>query len=145
MPPVGRKQVDYTDIRYDAITAQIDGITITFDPTKPNGIGKAPGTGDAVTLSANDTVALTQEGSYVYGKLLKVEPDGFCTVQKWGMATLPSSGTVTRGSKIVGAASGGNRGYIRSVNTAVAAELGVAKGDVINVADAPGAVVVDLG
>ena len=37
--PVGRKQVDYTDIRYDAITYKVDGTTITYDRTQPNGIG----------------------------------------------------------------------------------------------------------
>lgn len=143
--PAGRNQVAYDGIRYDGITMKIDGVTITFDQTQANGIGKAAGTGTAVTLSADDTVALTQDGNAVYGKLLKVEPGGFCTIQKWGLAAFQSNGTITRGTKIVGAVGGGaQRGFIRSVNTAVAAELGVAKGDVVNVADAA-AVWVDLG
>lgn len=145
--PVGRKQVAYDDIRYDALTFKIDNSTITFDGTKANGIGKAAGTGDAVTYSANDTVALTQDGNHVVGKLLKVEADGFCTVQKWGLTELPggNAATLTQGARIVGALGAASaRGYIRAVNTAVAAELGVARGDIVNNAVTTG-VWVDLG
>ena len=138
--PAGRNQVDYTDIWYGAITMKIDGVTITFDATQVNGINAAA-QGKAVKLSADDTVALATDGSEVFGKLLQVTPDGFCTVQRRGFASLPSTGTITRGTKIVGATTAGN---IRSVNTAVAAELGVARGEVVNTADAA-AVVVDLG
>lgn len=146
--PAGRNQVDYADIRADQLTYKIDGVTITYDRTMPNGIGKAAGTGDAVMLSNNDTVALTNDGACVEGKILKVEKDGFATIQRWGMATLPKGdsapGTATRGRKIVGATNGGNRGFIRDVNTATAAELGLMRGQIINVADAA-AIVVDLG
>ena len=142
--PAGRKQVDYSDIRYDGITMKIDGVTITYDANQTNGIGKAAGTGTAVTLSADDTVALTQDANYVFGKLLRVSADGFCTVQRWGMATLPSSGTTTRGTKIVGALSASQRGFVRSAVAATAAEVAVSRGDVVNVADAAN-VVVDLG
>lgn len=138
--PAGRNQVDYSDIRYDAITMKIDNSTITFDPTQANGVPAAIA-GKAVKLSADDTVALTTDGSEVFGKLLKVEPDLFATIQRWGFVTLPSTGTITRGAKIVGTTVNGN---IRAVNTAVAAELGVARGEIINVADAAN-VVVDLG
>src|SRR5204862_7344663 len=98
--PAGRNQVDYGDIRADQITAKIDGVTITFDATQPGGAA-ATMIGKAVTLSADDTVALCADGDYVYGKLLKVEPDGFCSVQKWGMATLPAgtAAALTRGKK----------------------------------------------
>ena len=99
-------------------------------------------------LLDDDTVALTTDGAAVEGRLLKVESDGFATVQRWGMAKLPKGdsgpGTVTRGRKIVGATLAAARGYIRDLNTATAAELGVARGQIINVAD-PTNVVVDLG
>ena len=142
--PAGRNQVDYSDIRYDAITMKIDGVTITFDGTQPQGAPAAQ-IGKAVSLSADDTVQLTADAQNVFGKLLKVEPDGFATIQRWGFVTLPSSGTITRGTKAVGALGPASaRGYIRSANTAVAAELGVQRGDVVNVADTAN-VVVDLG
>jgi hypothetical protein len=144
--PAGRKQVDYTDIRYDAITMKIDNSTIVYDGTQARGAA-ATMLDKAVTLSADDTVALCADGDYVFGKLLKVEADGFCTVQRWGMATLPAgaSAAVTRGKKIVGALGASSaKGYIREVATATAAELGRQRGEIINSADTT-AVVVDLG
>jgi hypothetical protein len=144
----GRDQVDYTDIRQDSLTYKVDGVTLFYDRTQPNGIGKAAGTGTAVMLSNDDTVALTNDGAGVEGKVLKIESDGVATVQRWGMAALPKGdsgvGTATRGRKIVGATSAGARGYVRDVNTATAAELGLMRGQIINVADAAN-IVVDLG
>lgn len=144
--PAGRKQVDYTDIRYDGIPAKIDGVTIVFDATKVNGADPTM-IGKAVTLSAADTVALCADGDHVYGKLLSVEPDGFCTVQRWGMAELPggASAALTLGKMIVGALGAASaKGYIREVATATAAELGKMRGTIINAAVTT-AVVVDLG
>jgi hypothetical protein len=146
--PAGRNEVDYTDIRYDALTYKVDGVTLFYDRTQPNGIGKAAGTGIAVMLSNDDTVALTNDGACVEGDVIKIESDGFATVRRWGLAKLPKGdsgiGTATRGRKIVGATLAGARGYIRDVNTATAAELGLMRGEIINVADAT-AIVVDLG
>jgi hypothetical protein len=99
-------------------------------------------------LSNDDTVALTNDGACVEGRVLKVERDGFATVQRWGMANLPKgdSGTnsVTRGSRIVGATNAGLRGFIRDADPATPAELVKMRGQIINVAD-PANVVVDLG
>jgi len=96
----GRNQVEYTDIGFQAQTYKIDGVTITYDRTKPNGIGIAAGAGLAVTLSDDDTVALTADGSFVEGKVIKVEADGFATVQIDGFATFGKGdsgiGTATR-------------------------------------------------
>src|SRR5438105_12847874 len=143
----GRNQVEYTDIGFQAQTYKIDGVTITYDRTKPNGIGIAAGAGLAVTLSDDDTVALTADGSFVEGKVIKVEADGFATVQIDGFATFGKGdsgiGTATRGIKIVGATLAGVRGFVRDVNTATAAELGVCDGEIINTADAAN-IVVDL-
>lgn len=102
--------------------------------------------GLAATWSANDTVALTQDGNYVAGKIESVESDGFATLIVGGFVTLPGGdgATLTRGKKIVGALRTGSlRGGIREVATATAAELGVQRGAIVNNADAT-AVVVDL-
>lgn len=64
----GRSQVDYTDIRYDALTFKVDGVTIVYDATKANGAADTM-IGKAVTLSANDTVALCADGDAIVGKL----------------------------------------------------------------------------
>lgn len=151
--PAGRVQVDYTDIRYDAITAKIDGVTIVFDPTQPNNAA-ATMIGKAVSLSANDTVQLAADGDAIYGKLLKVEPDGaFCTVQRWGMVTLPAGtgAVLTLGRTVVGALLVAARGYIRQTVApgatyvqAEATEAARGRGTIVNNADTT-AVVVDLG
>lgn len=151
--PAGRKQVDYTDIRYDAITMKIDGVTIVHDATQARGAVVAT-LDKAVSLSADDTVQLCADGDPVFGKLLKVESDGFCAVQRWGLVTLPAglSATVTRGRSIVGATgTAGARGYIRQTVSPAATyaqaeqiEQARGRGTIINVADTT-AVVVDLG
>jgi hypothetical protein len=154
--PAGRNQVDYTDIRYDAITMKADGVTITFDATQPRGAA-ATMLDKAVSLSANDTVQLCADGDPVFGKLLKVEstPAGvFCTVQRWGMVTLPAgaAAVVTLGRSIVGALGAASaRGYIRQTISAGAAyvqaeavEQARGRGQIVNNADTT-AVVVDLG
>ena len=60
------------------------------------------------------------DGENVLGKLIKVEPDGFCVVQTGGHMTLPggSGATLTAGLKIVGdLGSGSAEGYIQAVST----------------------------
>lgn len=151
--PAGRKQVDYTDIRYDAITMKIDGVTILHDGTQARGAA-ATMLDKAVSLSANDTVQLAADGEAVFGKLLKVESDGFCSVQRWGMATFPAGAAagVLLGRSIVGAlGAGAARGYIRQAVSAGAAyaqaeavEQARGYGSIVNNADTT-AVVVDLG
>lgn len=141
--PAGRDQVDYTDLFRRAITVKIDNSTITYSATAAGGSAQV---GLAVTWSANDTVALTQDGNYVLGEIESVESDNFATVIIGGFSTMPGgdAATLTRGAKIVGALrTGALRGGIRAVNTAVAAELGVARGAIANNADTT-AVVVDL-
>lgn len=121
----------------------IDASTITYDATK-NGGSAAVGKG--VTLSGNDTVALTADGDGVLGRLLHVESDGVCAVATGGTFELPggNGATLTRMSAIVGALGPSSaKGYIRAVNTAVAAELGKCRGHIRNAADTA-AVVVNL-
>jgi hypothetical protein len=115
--PSGRRQVSYEGLRYDAITKKIDNATITFDATKTNG---SAGVGLAVTIVPGtvDAVALAADGDRILGKLLKVESDGFCTVQDSGFMSLPAgaSATVTPGQRIVGALGPSSaKGYIRDV------------------------------
>jgi hypothetical protein len=142
----GRNQVDYTDIRREAITYWADGVTIVFDQTSPLG-APASMIGKAVTYSANDTIALAADGDHVIGKLEQVFADGACVVVDEGFVTLPggNGATLTRGKKIVGALNASAaKGYIREVATATAAELGKQNGIIVNNADAT-AVVVKLG
>ncbi len=136
------------DIRFDEIDAvnvtyDIDDSTITFDETEANGSAQV---GLAVTLSGAKTVALADDGDEIEGKLIKVEPDGKCVVQVGGYMTLPGGdgATLTEGKKIVGdQGAGAALGYIREVATATAAELGVARGRIID-ADVATSVVVAL-
>jgi hypothetical protein len=148
MPAAGRQQIDYTDERMTSQTFWADGVTIVFSALSVNGAA-ATMIGKAVTYaaSADDTVALTSDGDAIVGKLLKVEPDGACTVQIAGYTTLPAgaSATVTRGRKQVGALGAASaKGYIRDAASATAAEqarrgpFAVANADLNNV-------VVDFG
>lgn len=102
---------------------------IVFDATLTGGSAVV---GRAVMLSGNGTIRLTADASHVLGKLVKVEPDGFCHVEVDGAVDLPSSGTITAGSRIVGALSGAARGYVRSVVATVLAEVAAGRGLVID-------------
>lgn len=123
-----RKAVKFEGIDPKYATFAIDNSTITYSATADDGSAQV---GLAVALSAANTVKLTEDAEAVIGKLIKVEADGYATVQIAGYMTLPGgdSASLTRGKKIVGdlgAASA--KGYIREVATAQAAELGVARG-----------------
>lgn len=139
-----RNDVDFTGIGYRAEYFKIDNSTITYSATADNGSSQV---GKAVKFSADKTVALTTDGSDVEGKLISVEPDLKAVVQTRGYCTLPggNAASLTLGKKIVGAVDGSSAGgYIREVNTATAAELGLATGKIID-NDTTTAVVVDLG
>jgi hypothetical protein len=86
-------------------------------------------------LSAAATVELVGDGEPVEGKLIEVTSDNFCVVQVGGYMTLPggSSASLTLGKKIVGDLGASSaEGYIREVNTATAAELGLCRGRIID-------------
>lgn len=125
-------------------TYKIDGVTIVYDATQPGGAA-ATAIGKAVTLSADDTVALCADGDAVIGKLILVESDSKCAVQTHGVMSLPggTAATLTLGSKIVGALLVAAKGYIRSAASGTAAELVKARGWIDN-NDDTAAVVVDL-
>jgi hypothetical protein len=123
-------------------TYKADGVTIVYDATL---VGGSAAVGLAVTESADDTVALCADGDEVRGKVILVESDGKVNVQDGGYMTLPAGtgASLTRGKKIVGALLSSAKGYIREVATGTAAELGKARGSIINASDTAN-VVVDL-
>lgn len=131
----GRLGVSLEGLGYEAASQIADNSTILYDGTLPNGSASI---GLAVTLSANDTIALCADGDAVLGKLIKVESDLVCTVQYKGTMTLPAgaSATVTRMTTIVGALGASSaKGCIRSAASGTAAELIKARGFIANNAD----------
>mgnify|MGYP001567967370 CR=1 FL=1 len=124
-------------------TYSIDGSTIVYDKTKSFG-SVSDGVNLAVTLSGNDIVDLAADGDAVLGLLEQVEADGKCTVSNAGWLKFKkgNAATVTVGKKIVGALGAASaKGYIREVNTAVAAELGKMRGIIEDIAGDPTIVV----
>jgi len=135
-----RLSVNTDGIGFEAVTVKIDNATITYDVTKPNGTAQA---GLAVTLSADDTVALAGDGEHVFGKLLSVSDDNMAAVQTGGFMTLPAGtgAALTLGKAIVGDLLATAPGYVREVNTATVAELGVQNGAIVNAADTTAVIV----
>lgn len=136
-----RATLDFEGIGAQYETYKIDNSTITYDVDETGGSAQV---GLAVTMSAANTVQLVGDGEAVIGKLISVDKDGFCSVQTGGYMTLPggSGATLTLGKKIVGdlgAASA--EGYVREVATATAAELGVARGFIVDASDTTAVVV----
>lgn len=133
-----RAAVSFEGIGYEAETFAHDN-TIVYDNQQEGGSEQV---GLAVTLEAAAQVSLVGSGENVMGKLIKVEPDGFCVVQTGGHMTLPGgdSATLTVGLKIVGDLGvGAVEGYIQAVST----EDTVSRGMIIDASD-PTAVVVRL-
>lgn len=138
-----RATVVFDGLQAQYATYKIDGTTISYDVAQ---VGGSASVGKAVKMSTDDTVILTTDGSDVEGKLIKVEADDMATVQHGGFCTLPGGvgAALTLGKKIVGAVDAlGAGGCIREVATATAAELGLARGAIIN-NDTTTAVVVRL-
>lgn len=122
-----RLVVGFEGLHMQTLSA-IAGTGITYDATQAGGSAVV---GRAVTFSDDaGEITLAADGEGVLGKLLAVESDGVCLVQYHGFMTLPggTGATLTRMNKIVGDLLVAAEGYIRVVNTAVAAELGVARG-----------------
>jgi len=137
-----RNSVAFEGIGYEAQTFLIDNSTITYSATVANGSAKV---GLAVAFSASKTVELAGDGEEIVGKLISVESDNKAVVQTGGYMTLPAGtgATLTPGKKIVGDLLVSAEGYIREVATATAAELGVARGMIVD-AGTTTAVVVKL-
>lgn len=73
-------------------TTFVAGAGIAYSKDFPKG---STHVGKFVMLSAEDTVDLVTDGLEILGKLVQVEPDGFCNVQDGGYADGPTTGTVT--------------------------------------------------
>lgn len=131
-----RNTVSFEGIGYTAYTYPHDN-TIVYDDDAVNGAAQV---GLAVTLESNGTVSLVGDGEQVEGKLIKVEPGGFCVVQTGGVVTLPggSGATLTAGLKIVGDLGPSSaEGYIQNVAT----QHTVSRGTIIDASDAENVVV----
>lgn len=135
-----RLDVHYGEIAPLFLTFKIDNSTITYSATATNGSSQV---GLAVALSAAETVELAGDGEEIVGKLISVEADNYCTVQVKGTMTLPggTSASLTVGKKIVGDLLVAAEGYIREVATGTAAELGVARGMILDAGDTTAVVV----
>lgn len=122
-----------TDGPHD-LTFKIDNSTITYDATKANGAATTM-IDKAVTMSADDTVALAADGDRIIGKLIKVEGDNKCSVRVHGFVTLPggNGATLTRGLAVVGALNASSeKGYVRVAASGTAAELVKCRGMIIS-------------
>jgi len=102
MPPLGNQ-------RYNRINAHettfLAGAGIAYTATEKNGSAHV---GKAVMRSAEGTVDLVTTGSEVFGRLQKVEPDGYCTVQDQGYCDLPwDNSAITWTTGLVGGATAG--------------------------------------
>jgi hypothetical protein len=147
-----RNTVRFDEIAPVRATYKIDNSTIVYDATKAGGSASAlasqtAGTGMlAVTLSADDTVALAADGDAIEGGLVSVESDNKCVVQVGGYTPFKggTSATLTRGTTIVGALLSAVKGYVRSAASGTAAELIKARGRIVNNGDTS-KVMVDLG
>lgn len=128
-PRIGRSNLKNND-RF--MTALADGVTITYSATTEGGSAVV---GRAVTISSTSyTISTVADGEGVLGKLIQVEADGICTVQIGGFMTLPggTGAALTAMKKFVGDLLVAAEGYIREVNTAAAAELGVCRGFIVD-------------
>jgi hypothetical protein len=130
-----RKAVRYEGIEYKAVTIAHDA-TIVYDVTKVNGSEQV---GLAVSVETDGEVTLAGSGENVWGKLIKVESDGFCVVQYRGFVTLPggTSATLTAGLKIVGDLLSSAEGYIQAASS----EHTVSRGVIIDASDTENVVV----
>ena len=136
-----RNAVSFDGIAATYETFLIDNSTITYSATVANGSAKV---GLAVALSGNGTIETAGDGEEVVGKLVKVEADNKAVVQTGGYMTLPGGdgASLTPGKKIVGDLNASSaEGYIREVATGTAAELGVARGMIIDAANTAAVIV----
>lgn len=131
----------YEGIGAENITCYADDFgvgtaTIVYDETEDGGSAQVGLAVTPVAVSAGKTeIDLVGDAGAVLGKLLRVEPDGACTVQVAGGMTLPGgdAATLTIGTKIVGdLGAAGALGYVRSVAAATLAEVAVASGKILD-------------
>jgi hypothetical protein len=110
----GRQDVDFEGVDPVVLPFKIDNSTIVWSDVERGSVSIDL----AVKLVSARTIALVVDGDSILGKLLKVEADGFASVQVGGGCTLPAgnAAAVTAGKKIVGAlGAAAAKGYIRDV------------------------------
>lgn len=96
-------------------TYKADGADIVYSASAAHGSAVV---GRAVMLSGAGIVRLAGAGDLVLGKLIQVEPDGYCLVQVGGVTDLPAGDNgAAVNNQIVGDTLSAARGYIRSVAT----------------------------
>jgi hypothetical protein len=130
-----RNKVSFNQIYPDRTTFVADGVTILYDVTQAGGSAQV---GKAVMMAAggvNGVVALTADGAFVVGVLEKVEPDLKCTILTGDYIQVPAAAAMANGQRIVGALSGGNRGYVRAAVAATLADVANQRGVVVEVTD----------
>jgi len=129
-----RDSVNFDGIKPVNVTYKIDNSTITYSATEDNGSAQVGLVATLVAATAK-TVELIGDGEGIEGLITQVFEDNYCSLQVGGYMQLPggSGATLTRSKALVGdlgAASA--EGYVREVNTAQAAELGVMRGRIID-------------
>lgn len=112
-----RNAISLVGIRPLRVTLNIDNSTITPSSTAAGG---STVINRAVTLSADNTVALAGAGEKVIGKLISVNPDSAdlrATVQVGGFMTLPKGDNYggSPGLRIVGDVVSAAKGYVKHV------------------------------
>ena len=121
------------DLEFDFF--KIDNSTITYSATADYGSTQA-GQNLAVTLSADNTVALADDAEAIKGRLEEVMSDNYCRVATRGKKMRFKGGdsaTLTRGKGIVGdQGPAAALGYVRVVNGAVQAEVENARGMILD-------------
>lgn len=128
-----RENVDFEGLKVHRATYKIDGTTIVYDATK---VGGSEQVGLMATLAAAKTAGLVGDGEAILGKIVSVS-NGYCVIEE-GYTTAPAGegATLTLGAKVVGDLGPSSaEGYIRAVDSAVAAELAVGRGQIIDASD----------
>lgn len=84
-----RAVASYSELSPFTATFKIDGTTVTYTPSNYDGTNHSAQVGKAVSLVADSTIGLGAAAAWTLGKLIKVESDGFATVQYGGVMALP--------------------------------------------------------
>lgn len=121
-------------------TTYVAGGGIAFDPAQKGG---SQHVGKSLMLSAEDTADLVTNGLEVLGKLIKVEPDGFCVVQDEGYCSVPLDGTLTYDNANNGVVGGTVAGTVKAA-TAVPAIGAIRRAFAVK-GDGAGKTIIKLG
>jgi hypothetical protein len=113
------------------------GAGIAYSETEKNGSAHV---GKFVMHSADGEVDLVTNGLEICGKLIKVEPDNFCTVQDEGYADGPSDGVITYTNAANGLVGGTTAGTAKAATAVPAA--GAVRGAKAVKSDGAGRVIV---